>query len=450
MHVVRDEPQQVLVLESTVRDVPRGAYVSFWIFLLVLVYLLPLPPWKLLRSIFSGDWPDPLELVLGALLGAFWVAVVLVGLSTLRQPGGHLRRLSVDRRAGEMEIAVTRYLLPPPAPVRIGLDRLRAITVASVRAPRRSGSARLGVRVRLEWLDGREKPATREISFPISHVDKREEVADFTYRLGRAAGLAHARVLRSDARDVEIELLRESATGAEVIPLISAPADYARDIVTSSAVSAVAQEKVPPFSPTAFKGSMRVAVWEPRREVRFRKPMGFAAVAGLPFVALALTGPVLFFATGRRGQGELFGRLLLAGFAGFVGLIVAALAYRAVKDALPRVVTLDWTTSALSIGSLLHRRSVALSDLVDLELKCVATVYRRSGSSGMNEATYKTYRGEVIARLRDPAAGGQRRETLIATDEFREDRDTPYRMALPLVTQLATALGVKRRVSGFG
>jgi hypothetical protein len=194
---------------------------------------------------------------------------------------------------------------------------------------------------------------------------------------------------------------------------------------------------------------MRIEAWEPRREIRFRKSMGLAAVTGLPFLALAVTGPVLFFASGRRGQGEVFGRLVFSGFAGFVGLIVAALAYRAVKDALPRVVTLDWTASALSVGDLLRRRSLAFSDVIDLELKCVAAVYRRGSSSGMNEATYKTYRGEVIAHLRNPVGRGQHRETLISTDEFREDRDTPYRMALPLVTELAAALAVNRRVSGF-
>lgn len=38
---------------------------------------------------------------------------------------------------------------------------------------------------------------------------------------------------------------------------------------------------------------------------------------------------------------------------------------------------------------------------------------------------------------------------LVKTNEFREDPDTPYRQALPLATELADALGVRRHVIDY-
>ncbi len=174
------------------------------------------------------------------------------------------------------------------------------------------------------------------------------------------------------------------------------------------------------------------------------KPLGFAAIGCLPFVALVFVGPAAFVFV-RTAAADLSARIIMSVFLGIFGLIFGLVAAAAVGAALPRRVRLDWTAHTLEIGGLLRRSSRPLSDIGELELKCVRTYH----SGGKNSSAYNSYRCDVVGHMRGAAEGQPATEVLVATEEFREDADSPYRMTLPLAVELAEALGVKRRVTDY-
>jgi hypothetical protein len=85
----------------------------------------------------------------------------------------------------------------------------------------------------------------------------------------------------------------------------------------------------------------------------------------------------------------------------------------------------------------LKRREVAFADVAALEVKRERTLVRNR----------YTYRCGIVAHVRDPVTAAAQAVPLVTTRSFRDDPDTPYRMALPLVTELAAALGVERRLN---
>lgn len=448
MKLLRDEPQQLLVLEAPALGIPPAAgHVAK----VLIAGFAVAPVFFFGASLFGPDRPEPVIIGFALLFATFWLIgvwrVVVAARKALRFP----RRVRVDRYAGELEIEEQGLLEGPRSDV-YRLDRLQRARVATTLAKPALGESlsaqkrgpQPGVKLDLELLDARERPVRRELSFVVEHLDKREEVADFAYRLGRAAGLPYSRVLRSDPREMEIELLRDASHDTETVPLIEAPADYARDRVMPQAARAATQEKIAAFAPADFRGPARVAAWEPRREVRFKKPLGFAAVGCLPFAALVLVGPAAFVFL-RSDNAGVAGRIGISAFLGVFGLIFGLVAAAAVASALPRRVTLDWSSQTLEVAGLLRRSTRPLSDIAELELKCVRTYH----SGGKNSSAYHSYRCDVVGHMRGTPEGNPAAEVLVATDEFREDADSPYRMTLPLTAELADALGVKRRVTDF-
>ena len=448
MKLLRDEPQQLLVLESPALGIPRA--VGYVVKLLVFGFAVAPVLFFAVPMLGSGRPELPL-LAFGAMFALFWMvgaSRVFVGLrKTLRFP----RRIRVDRYAGELEIEEEGLLEGAKAEV-FRLDRVQRVRVATTLAKPSLGEARSavrggprpGVKLTLELVDARERAVRRELSFLVEHLDKREEVADFAYRFGRAAGLHYSRVLRSDPREMEIELQSEAGHGMETVPLIEGPADYARDRIVPQAGRAAAQEKIAVFAAADFRGPAQIAVWEPRREVRFVKPLGFAAIGCLPFVALIVLGPTAFVFL-RTEPSDIGGRIVMSVFLGIFGLIFGLVAVAAVGAALPRRVRLDWSAHTLEVGGLVRRSTRPLSDIAELELKCVRTYHR----GGKNSSAYNSYRCDVIGHMRGGAEGQAATEVLVTTEEFREDADSPYRMTLPLAVELAEALGVKRRVTDY-
>jgi hypothetical protein len=303
------------------------------------------------------------------------------------------------------------------------------------------------VRITIRIDDGSRKPRTRVLSLHVEGLDRREEVADLAYRLGAACGLSYQRVVRSDPRDIELEVSASMGPGHERIPTLEGRANYAADVFSAAAAAAAAEDRVPPFDPSQFPSDHEVAKWVPGREVRFRKPLGSAAIGCLPFVIAGfLAGPALFlFSASRRPDAALADRLVPSAFLGFFGLIVGGIALVAVAAALPRRVTIDWALQTISIGGLFTRSAIPLGDVAAIEANCVDTFHR----GGKNSSSYHTYRCDVQVHLRGATASAGKPVVLVATKEFREDPDTPYRRTLPLVTELAEALGVERRVMDY-
>jgi len=449
MKIVRDEPQQLLVLETPVFRLPPAAVGCAWLGIGILVFLFG--SFGLLEALWNGRRPEPLELGLQLLVPGAFVLVVAAAYFRLRRRLRFPQQLRVDRYAGELELAEVG-LLGGSSTLRLRLDTIERIRVATAlvkpqpadfkAAAAAARGPRLGLRVGLEWREEGGPSRSRTVEMAVDGVDRREEVVDLAFRLGKAAGLFYSRVLRSDPRDVELELLRERTPGSESLPLFEKPAEYARDVVLPQALRTASREQGAPFVPADWKGDMAVESWEPRVEVRFRRRLGIAAVGCLPFTLLVLTGPLFFLFGSPRPED----RLIASAVLGVFGLVFGGLAILVVATALPRRVTLDWTSGRVEWRGAFRSRSVALSDVREIELRGIRQYHSSKNSS------YHSYRCAVVAHLRpnpaEPAPGPGEAE-LVETDRFREDPDTPYRMALPLATELAAALGVPRRVTDF-
>lgn len=445
MKIIRDEPPDILVLESPRANLPRGAVLTILGFVAgVIVLVAIVPPVMMIASgsvNVEGLMSDlPWLLLLGP--------VTLIGpvflYQRLRGQFVAVVKLRVERRAGEIEIETENPLFTRAMIIQLK-DVVRLVVgSASVRPHWRlmqAGRNPLapGVRLTVWWRDGR-RTRSRTVAFPVADVNKREEVADIGYRMGRACGLLHSKVLRNDERDIEVEVTRDRASGSESLPVFEGPAEYARDIVTPLALRAVSVETMPPFAPGEFKSPSRVSVWEPRREVTFSRPAGLIALGCMPFTLLVLTGPVLLLTP--AAPGNLSGKLIISTVLGLAGLFFGWLASEFVTAEGGRTVKLDWASDGLKIRGAFRGKTYPLSDIRELELRSVPQTVRvgRNGS-------YLAHSCQVLVHLRSGAVLKDEPLMLVETDSFREDPDTPYRLALPLATELAEALNVPRRVT---
>jgi len=400
---------------------------------------------------------DRIELALTIVSSVVWLAIFsLVALAVLRRAWAPLT-LRADRDAGAIEFVERNVLTRRERRETVPLLQLAGLSLETITRRRASrptpglmaNAFDPNVRITMRIDDGSRRPRTRAVSIHVEGVDRREEVADLAYRLGAACGLSYQRVVRSDPRDIELEVSASMGPGHVRIPPLEGRANYAANVFSPAAAAAAAEDRVPPFDPSQFPSDHQVAKWAPGREVGFRKPLGSAAIGCLPFVIAGfLAGPALFvISASRRPDAALADRLVPSAFLGLFGLIFGGIALVAVVAALPRRVTIDWALQTISIGGLFTRSEIPLGDVAAIEAKCVHTFHR----GGKNSASYHSYRCDVQVHLRGATASASAGKPVVlaATREFREDPDTPYRRTLPLVTELAEALGVERRVTDY-
>jgi hypothetical protein len=439
------------VLEGTVPRIPAAGLGCIAAFLLPFVVT---SAWYLGASLFRGLSSDPLNLAITAFTTLFWAAVVTSLVRVVRRRAWMPSQLRADRDAGIVELLERSVLTGRERREAVPLAELAGLSLETVTRRRIDARTRdlageafdPNVRIRLRIDVGSRKPRVRVLELHVEGVDRREEVADLAYRLGAACGLSYQRVVRSDPRDIELDVTPSMGPGHERIPRLEGAANYAADVFSKAAVTAAADERVPPFDPAGFPSDHTVAKWLPGRQVQLRKPLGFAAVGCLPFaIAGLLLGPGLYvLSASRRPEVAAFERFVPSLGIGMFGLFVGLIALLAVAAALPRRLTIDWARQSISIGGLFSRTEIPLPDVAAIEAKCVRTHH----SGGKNSSSYHSYRCEVVVHRRDPASA-HKPVVLVQTREFREDPDTPYRRTIPLVTELAEALGVERRVTDY-
>ena len=439
------------MLEGTVPRIPAAGLGCIAAFLLPFVVT---SAWYLGASLFRGLSSDPLNLAITAFTTLFWAAVVTSLVRVVRRRAWMPSQLRADRDAGIVELLERSVLTGRERREAVPLAELAGLSLETVTRRRIDARTRdlageafdPNVRIRLRIDVGSRKPRVRVLELHVEGVDRREEVADLAYRLGAACGLSYQRVVRSDPRDIELDVTPSMGPGHERIPRLEGAANYAADVFSKAAVTAAADERVPPFDPAGFPSDHTVAKWLPGRQVQLRKPLGFAAVGCLPFaIAGLLLGPGLYvLSASRRPEVAAFERFVPSLGVGMFGLFVGLIALLAVAAALPRRLTIDWASQSISIGGLFSRTEIPLPDVAAIEAKCVRTHH----SGGKNSSSYESYRCEVVVHRRDPASAGKPL-VLVQTREFREDPDTPYRRTIPLVTELAEALGVERRVTDY-
>jgi hypothetical protein len=410
--------------------------------------------WHLAAALWRLGEIDRGELLWTVGSSVVWLAILgFVAMAGFRRGWAPLR-LRADRHSGVLEFVQRHVLTRRERLETFPLLALAGLSVETIsgRAPRPARRSSMldtftpNVRITVRIDDGSRKARVRALAVHVEGVDRREEVADLAYRLGAACGLAYQRVVRSDPRDIELEISPSMGPGQERLPVLDGPANYAKNVFSAAAGKAATEDRVPPFEPADFPSDHKVAHWRPGREVGFRKPFGASALGCLPF-ALAgfLIGPGLFIlSTSRRPDSALADRLIPSAVIGLIGLIIGAAATATIVMALPRRVTIDWGTRTITVGSPFRRTEIPMDDVAAVECRCVHTLHR----GGKNSSSYHSYRCEVRLHRRHPAPDGKPVE-LLATTSFREDPDRPYRRTLPLVTELAEALGVERRVTDY-
>jgi hypothetical protein len=378
-----DEPGRLLVLEDD-----RGETATQNAVMVVMVgIILGLPAAYCLFTILSG-------LASGRLQQAFVASLMLafvLGLLRLAYPGLMaqmmcLRRLSLDRTAGEMEIVHVNALTRKPRTERTPLPRLQGANVRMV-PPR--GATSPGVTLVLRIDEGTATPRKQTLNLAqVVGVDRREEVADLAYRFGAAAGLSHQRVVRNDGREIEIELASSPGPGLEPLIVPEACANYARNRVSAAATAAAATERLPPFDPAKFSHDRCVPVWAPGREVRFE--MG--------------------------------------------------------SSLLPRNATFDWATRTITLRHLMSETRIGFGEVEAVEARVVQVAHRQKSSG--RESVTMIYHGEVYLHLRDGSRPDSAAFPIVSSGSFANP-DGPYHQTLPLVTELASALGVERRITDY-
>lgn len=385
-----DEPGQLLVLEDD-----RGESAAQSAVMVVMVgIILGLPAAYCLFLIVSGLASGKVQQAFGA---ALMLAFVL-GILRLAYPGMMaqmmcLRRLRVDRTAGEIEIVHVNALTRKPRTKRTPLPRLQG---ANVRMVPSRGATSVGVTLVLRIDEGTAAPGKQTLDLAeVVGVDRREEVADLAYRFGAAAGLSHQRVVRNDGREIEIELASSPGPGLEPLIVPETCANYARNQVSAAATAAAAAERLPPFDPAKFSHDRCVPVWAPGREVRFEM------------------GPSL----------------------------------------LRRTATFDWATRTITLRHLMSETRIGFGEVEAIEARVVHVAHRTSDqhrdsrSTGRGSVTM-TYHGEVYLHLRDGSRPDSAAFPIVSSGSFANP-DGPYHQTLPLVTELATALGVERRITDY-
>jgi len=449
MKITRDVPGERLTLEGEAPRIPPGAPA-----LVLLVVCLPFVYQTLsgLPAAFQADAEDG-QRIAAVALTLFWCGLFLSAARSVRRGARWPTGIDADRNGGELRLRecglfgwAKREEIVPVARVS-GMTVRRTSKAPSLHdplSPRKPGPG-LALTFQIRREGASDASASRDLALPVEHLDRPEEVADFALRLGAATGLPFFRIVRNDARDVEIAFRRNFEAGFGQVPANLGPADYARDAVAPAARAAIAQERILPFDPKSFRSDHRVVVRNRGAEVRFRKPLSLAAIGALPFTLLVLTGPAIFpfiHTVGATAGSETLRRLLISAFLGVFGLIFGGLAISAVASALPRSAVVDWSERSIRIRTLMKRMQIPFEAVSAVEMKCLHDV-------SQGKVTRHYYVCEVGIHVRDPEKGTVAYQTLVATERVPDDPDTPFKMALPLATELAKGLGVERRIADY-
>ena len=405
-------------------------------------------------GILSAFWraqPDmskvpPVFLLAGLAFVALWVLGLLSMMLGVLRATRRLERLHVDGVTHELRVLEKGVLGLFGRDTKVATARVAKLAVSIVPegakeltfAALQSDS---GIIVQLAWwISDRSHPEAKPsgtVAFCVVGVDKREEVLDLALRLAAAAGFSSYRVVRSDQRELEVETDRHTV-GDQPMPVLPR-ADYTRDTVAPEARAGAAQEKLPAFDPHGFLSDYRVREWKPGERVVFHKPFSWGVLGCLPFVAIPVSALVALLAGVGYVQGN---RLVLELFLGVFAAVAVFIFAAIVAASLPRRATLDWTTRRITIG---REPGIPMSSVTALELRGVKVFHQ--GSKG--NASYWMYRCELELHHTGAARGEPTTTRLVETSSSQDDGTPPWRSALPLVTDLARALGVERRVTDY-
>lgn len=320
----------------------------------------------------------------------------------------------------------------------VSLSRLRKVREVVARSAERLTAAEIEARLpparRLLLSIGEEHTGTgrwTQIPIPLEGIDTLEKLTALGLHMATVTGLDWAGVFELPRIAPEVHLLRSRGPGSTRIS-----AEVVRQggaAFTDLVAQLLERRKTPPFHPADFRSDPRLTDWRPGTRVELRRPFSALAVAAAPLPLLVFGGPAaILWSNGRGRPMDVFTTIFVTVFSAAIGLGCVAL----VRSLLPRSVVFDWSTKRLEVRSPFRRWNVAFDEIRGLEL--------RSGSmSTSNEGGGSTtYHCELAVLTRtDP------KPRILLKVPGGPDRDRSLRRAIPLMHELARALGVKRRVA---
>jgi hypothetical protein len=316
-------------------------------------------------------------------------------------------------------------------------SRLRKVREITASSPKRLAPHEIdallppGRNLRL-WLDETDtdgKSVTTPVPIPLEEIDTVEQLIELAMNLAAAAGLPYIGVFEIPGFDAEVHAMREPGRGLVELP--SAAVERGGETLSQAAADLLAGKILPPFEPDALGGDLDLVDWRPGDRVVFRRGLRLSTVLAAPLSLLMLGGPVLGVLMASLGRPMDAVTLVIVSMMGcaFGGAFLYFFFQR-----LPRRVVFDWREKTLAVEAPVGGWTLRFSDIDRLDLRLGS----ESTSSEGGGTTSWFCELKVVPR-------GQKPRLLLTTDQA-DNRETPLRRALPLVTDLAAALGVRKRV----
>ena len=236
---------RILAPES---ELPRVPPAALGCLVAILVPFAVPSLWQVAVALRRMGEIDRIELLLTIGSSMVWLGILGgVAFAVFRRGWAPLT-LRIDRESGAIEFVERNILTRRERRETFPLMALAGFTVETITgrraqsAPSSASSASPlfqsftpNVRIKLRLDDGSRKPRARVLSIHVEGVDRREEVADFAYRLGAACGLGYQRVVRSDPRDIELDVSASMGPGHDRIPPLEGRANYAANVFSAAA-----------------------------------------------------------------------------------------------------------------------------------------------------------------------------------------------------------------------
>lgn len=413
MKLTRDEPGELVVLEETRPIARRTGPWWFW----GLGFLVS--AWLVGRWLLGAE-PSPFRTLI--LLAPLWAFLVVLQGTLWR-----VRLLRIDAEIGELLVVEASPVSWRERETRIRLSELGGLDVLS-----KTYSAEVILRP--------TSGSTRKLETSLEGATTPEKGLAFAHRLARAAGFPYQRIVVADP--LLVHFRRAPGPGLESLPGAGAGESGAHRNPPFVAAKGAVAEHGAPFDPTQFPSDHKITRWTPGQEVRLQKPVGGATLGCLPVGLAALSiGPATFFSMRQRSASD---ALLFGVAVGFFGLLLAALPLWIAYTELPRLVVIDWTTRTILIRRGFERTLIDFSEITALELQRDHGEHLRNNSP---ETARAWHHSSLQVHVRDKDGQKRKPVELVRGRDYENDAETPYRQALPLVTELAAAMGVPKRVA---
>ncbi len=374
------------------------------------------------RSVSRPGAASPLSW--GPILLTVVVIASMLVFAIVHRQGRSVSQLTWEARARRLEVVELGWLPLLGRRYELPFDALTSVSF-EMGAPRKGP---LPIVCQVSW-GALRKPFSAQWRMKVRGIETRTQAMELLYRIGRAIGWSASRTLASDPFELTMVVVPSPSGvgGAEPIPPLQPDACY--ENAASDSGLAEPAYRVAKFVPSRFRGPFELQRWKPGEYVEFRRPpasewvllIGALAAGGigwfLAYLAALSATTIDRPAADQRVLGVTVGSLVLGWFGCLWGFGF-------------RRIVFDWARREVRLRTWLWRKTSPFSAIDGLVLR--GKTYGRKDE----EPEGRPFWCEVKVLLPGPL------NFAIRTEKYKGDMETPYRMSMPMVAELAHALGV--------